>query len=197
VNKHRDDAGLWKSFVPVVFHVDYWDNLGWPDRFASPRYTDRQHRYASTWRSNSVYTPGFVLNGAEWRQWYRNGSMPATGPAAGKLKIAVHNDNRAEVTFSAATTAPLPKRARAEIVLLGGTLETSVKRGENSGRILRHDFVVLHLDSAQLNVTGSSASASFTLVTQLSATPSAIAAWVVNEDSLVPIQATGGWLRKP
>src|SRR6185369_10521386 len=31
--------------VPLTFHVDYWDGLGWPDPFASPAFTERQHRY--------------------------------------------------------------------------------------------------------------------------------------------------------
>ena len=43
--KSRDD--LWKKTVPVVFHVDYWDHLGWRDRFAKPEFTSRQQRYAA------------------------------------------------------------------------------------------------------------------------------------------------------
>src|SRR3954451_5035298 len=43
----KDDAGLWKRFVPIAFHVDYWDRLGWRDRFASKQWTERQTRYAS------------------------------------------------------------------------------------------------------------------------------------------------------
>ena len=39
------DPELWKSLVPVSFHVDYWDNLGWPDRYAAPAYTERQQSY--------------------------------------------------------------------------------------------------------------------------------------------------------
>src|SRR5258705_13199030 len=32
--------------VPLTFHVDYWDELGWKDAFAAPAFTERQRRYA-------------------------------------------------------------------------------------------------------------------------------------------------------
>src|SRR6478609_8524746 len=63
----RDAPGLWRDFVPVVFHVAYWDRLGWRDRFASEQFTQRQYAYAARWRSDSVYTPEFVANGEQWR----------------------------------------------------------------------------------------------------------------------------------
>src|SRR5688572_1610666 len=63
----KDDPGLWKNFVPVAFHVDYWDHLGWKDKFARAAHTSRQRRYADEWGANTVYTPGLVLDGAEWR----------------------------------------------------------------------------------------------------------------------------------
>src|SRR5258708_30257782 len=75
MSKLKTNPGLWKRVVPVVFHVDYWNGLGWPDRFAPAANTARQHRYAAAWRSNSVYTPGFVLNGHE-----RRGSFPVQAP---------------------------------------------------------------------------------------------------------------------
>src|SRR6267154_5087398 len=64
----RDAPGLWRDFVPVAFHVVYWDQLGWRDRFASKEYTARQYAYSAAWGSDTVYTPGFVLDGAEWRR---------------------------------------------------------------------------------------------------------------------------------
>src|SRR6516164_9572668 len=57
------NPNLWRAVVPVSFHVDYWDNLGWKDGFSSREFTLRQRFYAASWGSESVYTPGFVLNG--------------------------------------------------------------------------------------------------------------------------------------
>src|SRR5262249_10561477 len=59
----KSSQDLWKRTVPIVFHVDYWDHLGWRDRFAKPEFTSRQQHYAATWGGDSVYTPSFVVNG--------------------------------------------------------------------------------------------------------------------------------------
>ena len=132
VSKLKTSPDLWKSFVPAVFHVDYWNGLGWPDRFATRANTDRQHRYAAAWRNNSVYTPGFVLNGREWRVWFNRGSLPAPAPAkVGKLQVTLRDRTHADVTFTPLGNAPKPLQV--ELALLGGNLESDVKRGENSG----------------------------------------------------------------
>src|SRR5580698_8345911 len=62
----RNQRGLWRDFVPIGFHVNYWDNLGWKDRFASRPFTQRQYALAGTWGGNSVYTPCFAFDGKEW-----------------------------------------------------------------------------------------------------------------------------------
>ena len=63
----KDDEGLWKEFVPLAFHVDYWDYIGWEDRFADKQYSQRQRRYAHEFSEPTVYTPVYVgpgMNGA-------------------------------------------------------------------------------------------------------------------------------------
>ena len=62
------EKDIWKNFVPVVYHVDYWDYLGWKDPYSSPIYTKLQRNYASVWNARNIYTPMFVLNGSEWRK---------------------------------------------------------------------------------------------------------------------------------
>src|ERR1700758_572188 len=71
LGEFSESEDLWRAVVPVSFHVDYWDNLGWKDVFSSREFTQRQRLYAESWGSGSVYTPGFVLNGAEWQSWGR------------------------------------------------------------------------------------------------------------------------------
>jgi hypothetical protein len=64
----KADPGLWTSFVPIAFHVDYWDNLGWRDRFAAEKFTARQRAYAVEWSGDSLYTPALpstAANGAD------------------------------------------------------------------------------------------------------------------------------------
>ncbi|MCP5161451.1 MAG: DUF1223 domain-containing protein, partial [Hahellaceae bacterium] len=65
----QHDPRLWRDFIPVAFHVDYWDRLGWKDTLASPAYSHRQQVYQQQKLTSGVYTPGFVLAGEEWRGW--------------------------------------------------------------------------------------------------------------------------------
>src|SRR5438477_8950450 len=66
LSKLKSEPRLWKDFVPLAFHVDYWDHLGWRDPFAAKEWTARQYEYSAKWKNESVYTPGFVLDGREW-----------------------------------------------------------------------------------------------------------------------------------
>src|SRR2546421_8506510 len=74
LSKFKTEPRLWKDFVPLAFHVDYWDRLGWRDPFAAKEWTARQYQYSASWKSDAVYTPGFVLDGHEWRD--RNIPIP-------------------------------------------------------------------------------------------------------------------------
>src|SRR5438270_83142 len=95
----KSDDRLWQDFVPIAFHVDYWDRLGWKDRFAQSEWTQRQRAYANKWGSSSVYTPGFVLDGREWQDWSGDVSFP-TREDAGLLTATVYG-NRDTMPFPA------------------------------------------------------------------------------------------------
>ena len=191
------EAGLWREFVPVAFHVDYWDGLGWPDRFASAENTRRQETYSAAWRSPSIYTPGFVLNGHEWRGW--RGALdlgPAAATEAGILELKGTGTNSFTVTF----TPPTGTKSDfdATVVWQGSSLVSDVRRGENAGRKLKHNFVVLRAGSARLKLADGKAVATVALAhpeprdsEQLS-----VAAWVTRRGELTPLQAVGGWWRE-
>ena len=184
---------LWKKTVPVAFHVDYWDRLGWRDRFAKPEFTARQQRYAAAWGGDSVYTPGFVVNGKEWRNWFGGNAVPPISTRVGVLRVSLGNDGKLTATFVPETTQP--HALALDVALLGNDLESDVKRGENSGRKLRHDFVVLDLIKIDMVNESNRWTGSVALPMQSSADkPSAIAAWI--REGRTPIQATGGWLQR-
>lgn len=186
----KTNPGLWKSFVPVAFHVDYWDRLGWADRFASHANTERQSRYAAAWRSGSVYTPGMVLNGREWRDWRGVSEPPAGRAKIGVLQLTLR-DGAAEVTFT--PTISLESAPMVEVALLGMDLGSNVKGGENSGRRLRHDFVALGIVSGALKKEGVRYVGGLALPATGEA-PKAVAAWVRMGPGEAPFQAVGGWL---
>jgi hypothetical protein len=51
--------------LALAFHVGYWDDLGWRDRFALPQSVERQNIYARNLHHSSVYTPQLVVDGRE------------------------------------------------------------------------------------------------------------------------------------
>ena len=188
----RHDPRLWRQVVPVAFHVDYWDYIGWRDRFASPDYGDRQRDYARSRRVGTVYTPGFVLAGKEWRTWFVRPTLNLESAAeAGRLTLKITGE-RAKASFSPST--PLSE-LEIHVAILGFDLKTEVRAGENDGRTLEHNFVVLGLRSAPMTRRQSVHSADLALPEPV--VPSArraIAAWVSVAGDPGPVQAVGGWL---
>src|SRR3954465_8863933 len=105
LSKLKAEPGLWKEFVPLAFHVDYWDRLGWRDPFAAKEWTARQYQYSNGWKSESVYTPAFVLDGREWS----GRSIPApSNDKPGVLKLSISNQKLiAEFLANAVTDVDL------------------------------------------------------------------------------------------
>jgi hypothetical protein len=66
----RTSDGLWSRYVPVAFHVTYWDSLGWSDRFGQQKF-DALHESTAAHAMAPVYTPGVFVSGREWRAWRR------------------------------------------------------------------------------------------------------------------------------
>ena len=190
VSSLRTSPNLWKNFIPAVFHVTYWDNLGWPDPLANAAFTARQRAYAASWGIESVYTPGLVLDGAEWRDWGH--APPASGETVGILEARVI-ENRVHVSFvSPAKNGPYEVYG----ARLGFGISSHVARGENSGRTLRHDFVAGGMVRSSLNKRNGTWTGEFALpdAPHLTAAQTGLAVWVVGRDGR-PIQATGGILQ--
>lgn len=184
----ENDPNLWKTVVPVVFHVNYWDQLGWKDRFARPEFTERQQTYAQRWHSRSVYTPGLVWQGQEWRGWFQDRTRPEFAARSIGLLSLYENADRWLVRFQPSRSIS-PQTAH--IALLGRNLVSQVQRGENAGRELRHSFVALEHRQLPLLQKADQLIAEFPILTT-TAPRLAIAVWVENEQG--PIQAAGQWL---
>jgi hypothetical protein len=183
LSKLKGEPRLWKDFVPLAFHVDYWDRLGWRDPFASREWTARQYQYSTNWKSESVYTPGFVLDGREWLG--RSVPPPAT-EKPGMLKLSI-KDRKVAVEFIA--NDGRTKDVDLHVATVGFDLKTKVSAGENSGRNLDQDFVVLSLTNQKM--LGGKTEVALTADSRARA----IAAWVTAPNQIEPIQAVGGWLR--
>lgn len=186
----REHPGLWRDFVPVAFHVNYWDRLGWPDRFASREFTAREYAYAELWNARTVYTPCFVLNGADQRNRVDERALGATREAAGVLSADYAAAGELRVDFRPAVDGADDFEVHASI--LGGGVVSKVRAGENGGRTLRHEFIALSLVSARLS--DGKARLSLPVPAVEGVTRHALAVWVTRCGRLEPVQATGGWL---
>jgi len=194
----KESPGLWVEFVPVAFHVDYWDYLGWRDPWGSKAFSDRQRAYAQRWHSDSLYTPGFVLNGQEWRAWSRRKQGPAApGAITGILKVTSSDLVHWQASFH--PTPPVAGGYEVHAALLGSSLNSEVHAGENRGRRLAHDFVALALATDALKSDGQEVVGEFKFdpAAKGQAKRLALATWITRRDSLEPLQAVGGWLPNP
>ncbi|MEM8817382.1 MAG: DUF1223 domain-containing protein [Pseudomonadota bacterium] len=192
LSARRDDPELWKSYVPLAFHVDYWNYLGWKDRFAQPAYSDRQRRYIEEDAARVVYTPGFFSAGKEWLGW-RNGRGVQAGDGDGGALTATVLDGAVAIHYVPATDA----RGGFEInvALLGMGIESEVAAGENRGRRLQHDFIVLEHRRLPLERRGAGYAADTDIApADEAATGYALAVWVSARGTQRPLQATGGFL---
>lgn len=194
----RDSPRLWRDFAPVAFHVDYWNYLGWTDAWSDGTYTERQRAYAQLWRSENIYTPEFVLNGKEWHNWFAGKNGPSAGGGrVGILTVTATATNRWQASF--VPEPPADAAYEIHAALLAGGIVSEVKAGENKGRRLNHDFVVVNL--VQLGMTTSNHVARARLI--LDAAPDrraktlALTVWVTRAGQLEPLQTTGGWLIPP
>ena len=138
--------------VPLVFHVDYWDRLGWPDRFSDRVYSQRQSEVARRARSSTVYTPQFVFDGGD------AGPGGIATQLAGLARTAAQQapsrsitagivrqpDGTLRITGASAPTATGGTVVASDtfVVLYQNALVSKIAAGENAGRTLRHDFVV-------------------------------------------------------
>jgi hypothetical protein len=197
MNNLKTAPGLWKDTFPIAFHVDYWDGLGWPDRFAKGIFTQRQRDYAARLNQDSVYTPEFILNGLEWRRgWLSGQSLPALGSEkSGALAVTFKGKESALSAIYTPVASSADRALTLNVALLGFNLTTNVKAGENSGSRLRHDFVVLGFSTFPLTAKsdGTFQNGPTVVKTFTDDVPGAVVAWISKNDGSI-VQITGGWL---
>lgn len=138
--------------VPLAFHVDYWDRLGWPDRFADPVHGQRQNDVARRARSRTVYTPQFVFDGGDAGPGGIATQLAPLSQAAARqapartitASIARQPDGSLRIsgTSLATATGGTAVASHTFVALYQNALVSRIAAGENAGRLLRHDFVV-------------------------------------------------------
>lgn len=140
--------------VPLAFHVDYWDRLGWRDRFATPAYTARQYEAMRENRSSFVYTPEVLVQGVAVRQWREDAGRaiesalrkPARATIGADATVALH-EVRLHVVVEVAD-APDRRDAKVFAAYADNGLVSEIRSGENRGVRLVHAHVVRALTDA-------------------------------------------------
>ena len=192
LGQFKDDERLWKSVFPVAFHVDYWDYIGWKDIYAKPAFSQRQKQYKAEKVLSSVYTPGFVVNGNEWRGWFglfSDKKLPETR-TQGKLSVS-YSDNRVKADYQNDNLSA--RELNLNIAILATGIKTKVKSGENAGRVLPQDFTVMQFQTD--NSSSGYWKMSFAEINRNDEARVALVAWVTKTDSQKPLQVTGGWIK--
>ena len=139
--------------VPLAFHVDYWNYLGWTDPFSQSDFSRRQRDFAHRTNAATVYTPELVLSGSEYRRWWGNSferAVQQVNRMAPQADIALKLDRNKSI-LRVDGHASLRDRSRESpdahfyIALYQSNLSNKINAGENSGRTLEHSFVVRRL----------------------------------------------------
>jgi len=128
------------SVVALAFHVDYWDRLGWKDRFASPAFTARQASEQATNGARFSYTPQVVVDGRDRTDWSRARLASSSRPPANVDVALAQRGERFVATVTARAASPTRLAAYWAVTEQGHS--TAVRAGENEGATLHHDFVV-------------------------------------------------------
>jgi hypothetical protein len=139
--------------TPLAFHVDYWDYIGWKDRFSKSEYSDRQRKTAAFGGASFVYTPQFVFNGRDFKGWDNSSLSNAIETqqkyaSRANLKLDAVADANGSIKLKAYAKTLMPidaKHADVFIAIYENKLVSQVKAGENNGRELRHGYVVREL----------------------------------------------------
>jgi hypothetical protein len=138
-----------RQFVlPLSFHVDYWDYIGWKDRFGDPLFTQRQRAYAEAQGSSMVYTPQMIVAGAidvvgsDRKAVDKALKTAYTRNTMYRVQIAHNPQGRVIAQFP---EAPIGVPATIWLVTYQKSAESHVKAGENSGRSLMTYNVVRSL----------------------------------------------------
>tara|TARA_R110001599_G_scaffold116316_1_gene283896 strand:+ start:200 stop:1009 length:810 start_codon:yes stop_codon:yes gene_type:complete len=202
-SKLTNDKRLWTTLFPVAFHVDYWDYLGWRDPFASPKYSLRQRKYERYGHTKNVATPGFVVAGKGWNGWFRGDSLPVIDSVK-NIELSSANLNaeltglNVRVNFSPQEGAEvLTISPKVHVAILAFDIIIPVKGGENRGRDLKHDFVVVGYQDSHLLQTNGDWLVNLKQpdTRQYEGYRQAAVIWVSDGEDPRPIQVTGGWLQ--
>ena len=190
LNSFKDDPLLWKKYIPLALHVDYWDYIGWKDQFASPANTLRQRQYAKVNSQRTIYTPAFFVNGKPWRRNFYNRKPDSKPQQAGVLKVDL-TDSKLTASFKPVSNAN--DTLVLNIAMTGMGFKSVIEAGEREGSQTRHEFILLH--HTQHTSTDMNWNITLPNPDTKGASQLALVIWVSKQGDPTPIQAVGGYIK--
>jgi hypothetical protein len=149
LKKIANDPKLAETVIPLAFHVDYWNHLGWRDPFSSREWSVRQGDYVRAMKLDGAYTPQVVVNG----------SRQMVGSNAPSVYAAIEEESRRKpegtivLTRAGNIAVARATTSRKDVDLIVVTFEqgaaTKVESGENGGKTLVNPAVVRSLVRAK------------------------------------------------
>ena len=140
--------------IALAFHVDYWDRLGWKDRFGAAAFAERQYDAMRANRARFVYTPQVLVQGRDFPEWRERGGMTAlsaAGAVPARAEITLEAEpQRGSIAIKASARVPSGadrKGVALYVALADSGLASDIKAGENAGAHLAHDHVVRWLSA--------------------------------------------------
>ncbi len=142
------DTKYSNSIIPIAYHVDYWNYIGWIDPFSQKKFTVKQRNYGHKFKSNSVYTPQLIINGNEHivgsdgKTLLKRLKKILNTTAFNTIDLDNVVKKNQTISFSYDVNGPL---VSAELVILLAIDKriTKVKRGENRDRTLINSNIVV------------------------------------------------------
>tara|TARA_R110000868_G_scaffold37785_6_gene133231 strand:+ start:62 stop:763 length:702 start_codon:yes stop_codon:yes gene_type:complete len=129
--------------LPLAFHVDYWDYIGWKDTLGDPAFTARQRHYSAAFKNRGVYTPQMIINGLSEGVGSRRGEINAKINAAQKTGLPVTLTRAGDIlTVASDKDTKLDKAAALILIRYTPSENVTIKRGENSGRTISYKNIV-------------------------------------------------------
>lgn len=137
----------------LSYHVDYWNRMGWKDRFSSAENSQRQQWYTRLLQSQT-YTPQLVVNG---REEFVGSERNSIENALQNVLFDTKNTSielSAKISQKTVTvnykTAATDSQNKLLVSLVEKKSSTQVKGGENEGHRLQHWQIVHQQNSISL-----------------------------------------------
>lgn len=196
-----DGRVMRRRIYPLAFHVDYWNRLGWTDRYSKPENTARQMEYTQALRVTRAYTPQMIVNGraqfpgTDQERAKKEIELALSKPAAATVAMKLRMSNQGKTVTASYVVTDASTDAVLCVALVQRGVVSKVERGENAGRILKHEAMVRAFKTQSL-LRGPAGRVTFHIPRGIDLSTASLVAFVQNPATMAILGATAEDLPK-